>query len=164
MTPEDRFAEREGEQRLGFDPAARVDAGVVFIGRIRSPWSPGDAPKNLRQARERGQGARLEVAVGYRSGLEGIAVGDHLVALYWMDRAPRDLIVQMPRHREDATGVFALRSPVRPNPIGMAVVRCVGIDAAAGVVEVDALDAWDGTPLIDLKPWLPSVDIPPDAG
>ena len=164
MTADERFAQRPGELRLGFDPAAQAEAGVVFIGRARTPWRPGDCPKNPRAARERGQGARLEIDAPYRIGLEGVAVGDALVALYWMHGAPRDLIRQHPGHRDSPAGVFALRSPARPNPIGMGVVICTGLDAGAGVIEVDALDCWDGTPLIDLKPWLPTVDAPLDRG
>ncbi|WP_114964542.1 SAM-dependent methyltransferase [Alkalilacustris brevis] len=161
---ETRFAPRTGESRLDFDPAARPDAGVVFIGRIRSPWGIDDCPKNLRAARETGQGARFEIDAAYRAGLEGIAPGDRLVALYWMAEAPRDLIRQKPRHRDRATGVFALRSPARPNPVALGVVRCVSIDAARGVIEVDAIDAFDGTPLIDIKPFVEAVDTPDSAG
>lgn len=163
MRPDDTFAQRPGEARLGFDPAARAEAGVVFIGRIRTAWGPGDCPKNLRRARALGQGARIEIDAPYRAGLEGLAPGDALVALYWMDGAPRDLIRQNPSHRDSPAGVFALRSPARPNPIGMGVVTCTALDAAAGVVEVDAMDCWDGTPLIDLKPWISTVDAPPPA-
>jgi tRNA-Thr(GGU) m(6)t(6)A37 methyltransferase TsaA len=152
---------RPGEVALGFDPAERASAGVVFIGRLRTRWGPGDCPKNLRAAREAGGAGRIEIDAPWRPGLAGLAPGMALVVLYWLGGARRDLIVQAPRHRESPTGVFALRSPVRPNPIGMAVVRCTGLDAAAGVVEVDALDAFDGTPLIDLKPWIASVDLPP---
>lgn len=154
---------RPGELALGFDPVERAAAGVVFIGRLRTPWEPGNCPKNLRAAREAGGGGRIEIDTPWRAGLEGLAPGMALVVLYWLGGARRDLIVQAPRHRESPTGVFALRSPVRPNPIGLAVVRCTGLDAVAGVVEVDALDAFDGTPLLDVKPWIASVDLPPGA-
>ncbi len=152
---------RPGEVALGFDPAERVSAGVVFIGRLRTPWGPGTCPKNLRAAREAGAAGRIEVDAPWRAGLEGLAPGMALVVLYWLGAGRRDLIVQAPRHRDSPTGVFALRSPVRPNPIGLAVVHCTGLDAAAGVVEVDALDAFDGTPLLDLKPWIAGIDLPP---
>jgi tRNA-Thr(GGU) m(6)t(6)A37 methyltransferase TsaA len=155
-------AMRPGEVALGFDPAERAAAGVVFIGRLRTPWVPGECPKSLRAARELGNDARIEIDAPYRGGLEGLAPGMALVVLYWLDRGRRDLIRQAPRHRESPAGVFALRSPVRPNPIGLAVVRCTGLDLEAGLVAVDALDAYDGTPLLDLKPWLPTVDIPPE--
>ena len=84
-----------------------------------------------------------------------------MILLYWTGVARRDLIVQSPAHREGPTGVFALRSPARPNPVAVGVVRILSIDPAAGVLLVDALDAFDGTPLLDIKPWLPSVDVPP---
>lgn len=171
---EDRSAPRPGEERLPFDPGARTEAGLVFIGRIRSPWGPGDAPKNLRLARERtaamagaqeaeagAPAARLEIAPPYRPGLQGLAAGEAVILLYWTGAARRDLIRQRPRHREAAAGVFALRSPARPNPVALAVVRILALDPAAGIVEIDAIDAFDGTPLLDIKPWLPSVDIPP---
>ena len=80
--------------------------------------------------------------------------------LYFMDRARRDLLVQAPRHGE-RRGTFALRSPVRPNPIAMSVVRLVGIDGTK--LSVVGLDCLDGTPLIDIKPYFASVDSVPDA-
>lgn len=160
---DDRFARRPGEVRLPHDPATIADATLAFIGRARTEWGPRHCPKNLRQARAEGQGARIEIAPAFRPGLEGIDAGDVLVVLYWMDHAPRDLIRQMPRHAPEGAGVFALRSPLRPNPVAMGVVRCTALDAAAGVIEVDALDCYDGTPILDIKPWKPGVDIPPEA-
>lgn len=84
-----------------------------------------------------------------------------LMVLYWTGLARRDLILQSPAHRDGPTGVFALRSPARPNPVALGVVRLLALDQAAGMLEFDALDAFDGTPLLDIKPWLPSVDVPP---
>ena len=155
---------RPGELRLPFDPAARVaDAGLVFIGRIRSPWKERSAcPKNLREARERRQAASIEIEAPWRQGLKGLAAGQNIVALYWMDQARRDLIVQAPSHRETPTGVFALRSPVRPNPVSLAVVRLLQLDEASGVLFIDAIDALDGTPVLDIKPWFGVAELPPD--
>ena len=82
--------------------------------------------------------------------------------LTWLDRARRDLLVQAPRHREAPAGVFSIRSPVRPNPIGLHVVRIISCDAGDGLLEVDALDCLDGTPMLDLKPWRAGVDVPPE--
>lgn len=158
---EDRFALRPGEVRLPFDPAGKADANLAFIGRARTPWQATDCPKNIAQARARGAAAWLEIDAPYRAGLEGLAPGMPLVVLSWLDRAPRTLIRQAPRHRDSPAGTFALRSPVRPNPIGLSVVHCTGLDIAAGRVEIDALDVLDATPLVDLKPWLASVDAPP---
>jgi len=147
---------------LGFDPGDRADAGLAFIGRIRSPWSPGDCPHNVAEARERDGWARLEVAPEYAPGLEGLAAGDAVLLLYWLGSRRRDIIRQSPRHDPGTRGVFALRSPVRPNPVGLSLVRIVSIDAAAGVVEIDATDAFDGTPLLDIKPWKPGADVLPN--
>jgi len=154
---------RPGERRLAFDPAAAGDATLAFIGRIRTPHGPGACPKNLREARAAGGGATVEVEAPYREGLSGVVAGDAVVLLYWMGGARRDLVVQAPRHRDGPAGVFALRSPARPNPVAMAVVRLIDMDRGAGLLYVDAIDCWDNTPLIDIKPFLPSVDIPPDA-
>ncbi|MEO0683275.1 MAG: TrmO family methyltransferase, partial [Pseudomonadota bacterium] len=140
--------------------AERAEAGVVFIGRVRTPWSRGDCPRNLRQARERGGGATLEIDEAWRPGLSGLQEGGWIWALYWMAGARRDLIVQRPRHVQDGRGVFSLRSPARPNPVAMGAMRLLRLDAAAGRLEVDAADCFDGTPLLDVKPWLPTVDAP----
>lgn len=157
------FEQRPGEIALPFDPAETADdAAVVFIGRIRSPWpSRADCPKNIARARERGQTATLEIDAAWRDGLAGLEEVDHVIVLYWMHDARRDLIVQKPRHRPEATGVFALRSPVRPNPIALAAVRVIAIDQAAGRITIDAIDCIDGTPLVDIKPWIATVDSGP---
>ena len=163
--PDDPYGLREGERALAFDPAIQAtDAGLIFIGRIRSPWTRReDCPKNLRQARERGRPATVELDAAWRAGLLGLDGTSHLILLYWMDRARRDLIVQRPRNMSEPIGVFARRSPVRPNPIGLGVVRLLHLDAAAGQLVIDAIDCLDGTPLIDIKPYYASTDCVPEA-
>jgi tRNA-Thr(GGU) m(6)t(6)A37 methyltransferase TsaA len=151
-----RFDIRQGEERLNIVPD--YHAQVTFIGHISSPWSLQTCPKNLRQARETRQSANLHIDPPFRAGLEGISAGDALVLLYWMSEAPRDLIRQTPRHRTGRTGTFNLRSPARPNPIGMGVVKVLDIDATQGVVHIDAIDAIHGTPLLDIKPHMPHAD------
>jgi len=153
---------RDGEIRLDFDPAQRIEAGVTFIGHIRSDWSQGNSPRNITQARETGGGnARIELAPGYAAGLQGLDIGRPIWVLYWMDRGRRDLIVQSPRHTPDLRGVFALRSPVRPNPIAMAAVIITSINHGSGVIGIDATDAFDRTPVVDIKPWMTGIDVPP---
>ena len=156
---------RDGETRLLADPAEMpADAHLVFIGRVRSPWTTReDCPKNMAAAREKGGGATVEIDPRFRLGLDGIEAFSHVALLTWLDRSPRDLIVQKPRHAETAKGVFALRSPVRPNPIGLHVARLLELDAANGRLLLDAIDVLDGTPVLDLKPYLPSIDAFPDA-
>lgn len=155
------FEIREGEIQVSPDPASADDARLAFIGRVRTPWSRGDCPKNLKQARERGGGARLEIAAPYRPGLAGLEAGRHVIVMYWMDRGRRDLIIQNPSHVPEPRGVFSIRSPVRPNPLALATVMITKVDLEAGVVEIDAIDCFDETPLVDIKPWLPTIDTPP---
>lgn len=156
---------REGEVELAFDPADRAtDAGVVFIGRVRSPWAEREAcPKNMAAARETGRPASVEINEAWRQGLLGLEHASHIVVLTWLDRTPRNLIVQKPRHAAQASGTFALRSPARPNPVGLHVVRLTALDHAAGILQIEAIDVLDGTPIIDIKPYYASADAVPDA-
>ncbi len=152
--------EREGEISLPEDPAEFADDGkVVFIGKIQSKWKTRvDCPKNLVQARERGGAARIVLDEFWRQGLRGLDKFQHLIVLYWMDQARRDLILQKPRHKTEPTGVFALRSPARPNPIALAIVKILAIDEETGTIEIDAIDCLDGTPVVDIKPHFASID------
>ena len=153
---------RDGEVALGFDPAERKDAAITFIGVLQSDWAPGDAPKNLRQSREAGGGrGRVAINAPYRDGLRGLQVGQAIWLVLWFDRARRDLIVQAPRHADGPRGTFALRSPVRPNPIALGTTLITALDLETGVIGIDATDAWDGTPVLDIKPWIGTVDVPP---
>lgn len=157
---------REGETRLaaGAIEAAPSDR-VVFIGRIRSPWpSRAETPHNLREARERGMPpARVEVDPPFRPGLADLSSASHVILLYWMNEARRDVIRQKPRHADRPLGLFSIRSPARPNPIGLGVARLLRVDEAAGIIEIDAIDCVDGTPLIDIKPYIAAVDAFPEA-
>ena len=147
---------REGEVAVALP--AEFDAGVYFIGRIRTPWTRRDeCPKNAR-----GSDATCTIALDprYAAALDGVATCTHIVVLYFMDQARRDLLVQAPRHGE-RRGTFALRSPVRPNPIAMSVARLVRVEGTT--LTVVGLDCLDGTPLIDIKPYFASVDSVPDA-
>jgi tRNA-Thr(GGU) m(6)t(6)A37 methyltransferase TsaA len=152
---------RPGEVALGADPARADDARLCFIGHLATPWSRGNCPKNPGEARERSGALSARIDPAFRPGLRGLQAGQMVILLYWTGQARRDLILQSPAHRDGPTGVFALRSPARPNPVAIAVVRLLAIAGEAGILTLDALDAFDGTPLIDIKPWLASVDVPP---
>ena len=148
------------------DPAnSAADGHLIFLGALRTPWqSLDDCPKNLTEARSRGLGAVIEVDAAWRAALMGLAKSEYALVLYWMGEARRDLIMQQPRHKPAAAGVFSLRSPARPNPIAVATVQLLKLDLAAGRLTIDAVDCLDGTPLLDIKPWLRGVDCPPDTG
>jgi tRNA-Thr(GGU) m(6)t(6)A37 methyltransferase TsaA len=142
----DLSEQRLGEVAVPLPPA--TDAGVYFIGVIRTPWRErGECPK---RGTLDGPVCSIVVDERWRQALTGI--GDHprLQVLYWMHRSRRDLVVQAPFRTGRATGTFALRSPVRPNPIASSVVALVGMDG--GTLHVRGLDCLDGTPLVDLKP------------
>jgi len=151
------FGIREGEQTV--DLPAAPDAGVYFIGRIRTPWKERkDCPKN---ARESDAVCTVELDPRFADGLKDVETCTHLVLLYWMDRAPRNLVLQVPGDYGTQHGTFALRSPARPNPIAISVVKLQGIDS--GRLRVIGLDCLDGTPLLDIKPYFVSTDCVPDA-
>ncbi|KQQ91124.1 SAM-dependent methyltransferase [Aureimonas sp. Leaf324] len=152
---------RVGEIAFDLDPAQANDATLAFIGEVRSLWTDrAHCPRNLREARERGGAAEVHIEQVYRPALEGLVAGGWVHLLTWLQHSRRDLALQMPRHADRPRGTFSLRSPVRPNPIGLHLVRIVDIDVAAGVLRIDAIDVLDGTPLLDIKPYLPSVDRP----
>ena len=149
------------------DHHTRAEGHAAFqlapIGRVRTPWSRGNCPKSMRSAREAGQGATLLIDLQWRAGLTGIERASHLILLGWFSGVDRDALVQQPKHLAVPQGCFSLRSPARPNPIGLSIVRRGPIDGANGRVEIDALDWFDGTPLLDIKPYYPSTDLHPDA-
>jgi tRNA-Thr(GGU) m(6)t(6)A37 methyltransferase TsaA len=135
------------------------DASLYYIGRIHTPWKQRkDCPKN---ARESEAVCTIELDPRWAPALKDIESCSHLVVLYWMDRSRRDIVLQMPRHYGEQRGTFALRSPARPNPVAMSVVRLLKVDGNA--LSVTGLDCLDGTPLLDLKPYFASTDSVPDA-
>ncbi|MBK5934563.1 tRNA-Thr(GGU) m(6)t(6)A37 methyltransferase TsaA [Rhodovulum imhoffii] len=152
---------RPGELRL--ETAPPEGPALRFIGRIRSPWGPGDCPRNISRARETGRPARVELDPAYTPALLGLAPGRAVILLYWMDDARRDLLQQAPAHLDGPRGTFAIRSPNRPNTISQSTVMLTGVDGETGVLEIDAIDCYDGTPLLDIKPWMPRIDTPPQA-
>ncbi|MHA7775252.1 tRNA (N6-threonylcarbamoyladenosine(37)-N6)-methyltransferase TrmO [Roseibium sp. M-1] len=124
------------------------DARLYFIGRIHTPFKERkDCP---RQGKQDGPECRIEIFEPWVPALKGIADYDQVEVLYWLDKARRDLVIQNPAHSDSTFGTFALRSPVRPNPIGTVLAKLVSVDGPTLIVR--GLDCLDGTPLIDLKP------------
>jgi tRNA-Thr(GGU) m(6)t(6)A37 methyltransferase TsaA len=95
-------------------------------------------------------------------GLKDVEGYTHLILLYWLDQAGAPEMVFTPPNDSEPRGMFATRTPRRPNPIGLSVVKLEGFDAP-GVLRVRYLDCVDGTPLLDIKPYLPSTDCEPEA-
>lgn len=137
---------RPGE--IAVETAEPDDARLRFIGRCVTPFAERkDCP---RQGRLDGPECRLVLDPVWAPALDGLDAFETLDVLYWLDRSRRDLVVQSPKRDGEARGTFSLRSPVRPNPIGLARVRLVRREGDALVVR--GLDCLDGTPLIDIKP------------
>ncbi|MGE0154324.1 MAG: tRNA (N6-threonylcarbamoyladenosine(37)-N6)-methyltransferase TrmO [Reyranellaceae bacterium] len=142
---------RENEIRAGetvVDMPATTDAGLVFIGRIRTPWT--SRLLCPRQGRQDGPTCRLEIDPPWDQAMKGVEGYDQLEVLYWLHQSRRDLVLQCPKNDGNPRGVFSLRTPVRPNPIGTSLVKLVGIEGNA--ILVRGLDCLDGTPLLDVKP------------
>ena len=137
---------RDGE--VAVDPPAATDAGLVFIGRIHTPWT--DRLKCPRQGRADGPPCRIEIFAPWRRALEGVAQYQRLEVLYWLHLSRRDLVMQSPASDGKVRGTFGLRTPVRPNPIGTSIATLVEVEADGLLVR--GLDCLDGTPLLDIKP------------
>lgn len=137
---------RSGE--LVFPLPARPGASLVFIGRIETPFTTRD--ECPRQGGKDGPICRIILDPPYDDALRGLEDFETIEVLYWMHEARRDLLQQNPSHIGESKGTFALRSPLRPNPIATSLVRLIGIDG--NIVSVRGLDCLNGTPLLDLKP------------
>ena len=125
-----------------------TDAGVYFIGRIRKPWhTRRECP---RRGALDGPICTIEVDPRWIAALDGVEAHARLQVLYWMHQARRELVLQRPGSKGLTYATFALRSPVRPNPIASSIVALV--ERNGTVLKVRGLDCLDGTPLIDLKP------------
>jgi formylmethanofuran dehydrogenase subunit E len=130
-----------------------------FIGKIHTPYQTrAEAP---RQGRLTDITSTIEIFEEYAAGLEDIDESTHLYILYWLHLSERDTLTANPPGDGRTRGVFATRSPNRPNPIGLTAVELVGRDGR--FLEVRALDCLDGTPLLDIKPYSAKIDSHPDA-
>lgn len=143
---EDDCTIRSNELRVDLEPAS--DASLRFIGTIRTPWKEReDCP---RQARDDGPECQLVVDPIWLDALDGLKEYKRIEVLYWLDDSRRDLVTQSPRGDGRTFGTFALRSPVRPNPIGTSIVQLIRIEDCT--LTVRSLDCLDDTPLLDIKP------------
>lgn len=125
-----------------------MKATLEFIGCIRTPYRTlEECPRNVDPC---GPLCELVIDTKLEEGLSGLAVGQEILVLYWFENVNRHTYVQEARNHGKRLGTFALRSPHRPNPIAVAVVKIENIDGKR--VSVRGLDCLDGTPLLDIKP------------
>ena len=127
------------------------------VGRVVSTLVDlGDAP---RQGDEGAPDADVVIDESYVDALDGIVAGDDVIVVTWLDRGDRSVLRTVPRNDRGraAVGVFATRSPDRPNPIGLHNVRVLAV--GRGRLRVGGLEAIDGTPVVDIKPVLGPVEV-----
>lgn len=136
------------ENEVMVESPQATDAGLVFIGLIRTPWT--SRLETPRHGRQDGPICRVEVFEPWVAALQGVEAFERLEVLYWLDRSRRDLVLQSPANNGETHGTFSLRSPARPNPIGTSIVKLEAVEGASLLVR--GLDCLDGTPLLDLKP------------
>jgi tRNA-Thr(GGU) m(6)t(6)A37 methyltransferase TsaA len=127
---------------------------IHAIGYVRSPYKvKGDAP---RQGRLSDTVSEIVIDEQYRPALWQIEGSKHLWALCWFDRADRTVLRAIPPGTSAEKGVFAIRSPDRPNPVSLCMVDLLSVND--GVLKVRGLDAIDGTPVIDIKVYSADLD------
>lgn len=105
---------------------------------------------------------RVEIKPEFSPALKGLSQFSHCQVLWWLHEFADDHFRQTtqitPPYDAPLSGVFASRSPIRPNPLGLSVVAILSVDEATGIVEVTGLDAYPGTPILDIKAYFPSTD------
>ena len=120
--------------------------------------------RSLGTIRNDGQRPRIEIDKPYLEAMDGLESFSHINVFYWFHENDNEegrnrLKVNPCKNPENPlTGVFATHSPLRPNPIGMTRCRIAGLDKIGGVIYIDQIDAFDGSPLIDIKCYIPPKD------
>lgn len=121
---------------------------LISIGKISTPYHVvEECPNNIQFD---GPICTITLYDDYKEGISGLEKGQHILVMYWLDGANRNLIRQACIGNDSVKGTFALRSPHRPNPIGVAILPIEEI--VAGEITVKGLDCLNGTKLVDIKP------------
>ncbi|MFC1641249.1 tRNA (N6-threonylcarbamoyladenosine(37)-N6)-methyltransferase TrmO, partial [Myxococcota bacterium] len=138
--------------------SAGVGIDLRVIGRVRTPFSeaPGTPIQSVFAAGAEGQ---VTVEAPFAAALDDIEGFERVWLLYWMDRVTSFRPRVVPYRDTRQRGLFATRSPCRPNPIGMSVVRL--LQREENVLRVGDVDILDDTPLLDIKPYVPQFDAHP---
>ena len=139
---------------------ASISASLEVIGVIRTPFLEA-AGTPIQPAYGRGAEEQVWVAERYVTALDDLEGFERIWLIYWMDRAGAYRAKVVPFRDTQERGLFATRSPSRPNPIGMSAVRLVRREGR--MLHIADLDILDGTQLLDIKPYVPAFDAYPDA-
>jgi tRNA-Thr(GGU) m(6)t(6)A37 methyltransferase TsaA len=130
------------------------------IGVVHSPFKElSDMP--IQPVGDHSESGVVEIFDEFTEGLKDIDGFSHIMLIYYFHRVEKRVLTVIPFLDKEQRGIFATRAPVRPNPIGLSVVRLV--ERAGSKLKVDDLDILDGTPLLDIKPYIPEFDHRPDA-
>jgi len=125
------------------------------IGVIETPFhEPAGTP--IQPSRANGALGKVRVGPKFWRGLQNLTGFERIWLVYWLHKQPGSSLVVTPFLDQQPRGVFATRAPTRPAPIGISAVRLMGIED--GVLEVADVDMIDGTPLLDIKPYIPEFD------
>lgn len=125
------------------------------IGVIHSPHKTAEETP-VQPAFAEGVKAQVEVFAEYREGLRDLDGYSHIYLIYYFHQAPAPRLTVTPYLQDTPRGLFATRAPCRPNPIGLSLVRLLKIEN--GVLHVEDMDVLDGTPLLDIKPYVSRFD------
>ena len=130
------------------------------IGVIETPFrEPAGTP--IQPSRAGAARGRVHIDPRFQTGLQDLAGFERIWLIYWLHKAPASSLVVTPFLDHQQRGVFLTRSPARPAPIGVSAVRLLEIQD--GTLEVAGVDIVDGTPLLDIKPYVPEFDCYPDS-
>ena len=143
----------------GYNGHMSKSVTVKPIGVIHTPFTkPEDCPIQPRFSDAEGV---VEVLPEFRAGLRGIGQFSHIILVYRFDRSQSEKLVGVPFLERSKRGIFTIRSPHRPNHIGISAVRL--LSHRSGRLRVRHVDMLDGTPLLDIKPYVPGFDVRADA-
>lgn len=135
---------------------------VKAIGVVRSPFQNKDQAPIQGAFAPEAKGS-LEILPEYREGLKDLDGFERVHIIYFFDRAGEVKMVRSTFLSDQEHGLFSSRHPCRPSGIGMTVAKLLKVDKEAGVVEISGVDTLDGTPLLDIKPYIPKFDSFPDS-
>jgi tRNA-Thr(GGU) m(6)t(6)A37 methyltransferase TsaA len=130
------------------------------IGIIHSPFKDLEGMP-IQPTGETSAPGTIEIYPEYAQGLKDLEGFSFIILLYHLHQVSRSSLIVTPFLGSETRGIFATRAPTRPNPIGLSIVKLVNIDGS--ILYVENLDILDGTPLLDLKPYVPEFDWRPDA-
>lgn len=127
------------------------------IGVIRTPFTTTDGMP-IQAVAARGVAGRVELLPEFAEGLADLEAFSHVILLYHLHKIEGYNLTVVPYLDNREHGIFATRSPKRPNPIGLSVVRLTGIEHDKATLHIEEIDVLDGTPLLDIKPYVPQFD------